>query len=702
MDDPSAQAKAYVEKLRSAIIAIRRSPREITTATIAILCFTTATVVLGNDVVKSILPPQYLEVLRYILRGIGALLFVWTFYQIWKQAIPAALPEPQLGPSAIKGTMSFTQDDAELFRGLERKAELEKIRDCVLNDQNPLVIVMGESGVGKSSLLRAGLSDILDKKKIRVVYWESLPNDPINRLLHAAQASWETSKDGELPKSLPEIIKAFSEGQNRTVFILDQFEQLSFESEVHGPVFEVLKQYITSAMSPYRLTWVIAYRRDYDPSWRDFELTIPGFHPLIVSLKRFTVDQAQRCMATLANAAGFTLDDGLVADLSSAASDDDGRVSPVEIGIGMLILASLASRKNSQHLGKEDYKFAGGAEGVLTAYVSDRLERFGDGERQEVLKALLALSDLQNNRRIAEGKSLDDLTSHAQLPPARLGSSLEYLALPQVRILERMSATTDRMSKYRFTHDRLVGAVRLLTGQILASADQAHLILENAFRMWMNSRNERFLLSGSDLRTVIEYRDKLSAKNLLDERDSFLRLSIRRRFKNRLITGGIAFLAFTVALFAWLKFQAWQAKRDLLDAGAPGNLYEYQNQLTDLTLGYPIANLGWLGANHLEVLSVSSDALRTVNVATSNVRTLVLTRTKLSSLEGVNKLFHVTTLTLSDDQLTSVAGLGKSPSITTLNLTDNGLESLAGFDNLKLPRFDGHGNSNEKRESRWK
>jgi hypothetical protein len=47
-------------------------------------------------------------------------------------------------------------------------------------------------------------------------------------------------------------------------------------------------------MSPYRLTWVVAYSRDYDPSWRDFELTISGFHPLMVSLRRFDKDQHAR------------------------------------------------------------------------------------------------------------------------------------------------------------------------------------------------------------------------------------------------------------------------------------------------------------------------------------------------------------------------------------------------------------------------
>jgi hypothetical protein len=70
----------------------------------------------------------------------------------------------------------------------------------------------------------------------------------------------------------------------------------------------------------------------------------------------------------------------------------------------MLVLSGLAARKNKRHLSKNAYRFAGEAEGILTAYTSDRLERFGEAEQQGVMKALLALCDPGNNRRIAEGK----------------------------------------------------------------------------------------------------------------------------------------------------------------------------------------------------------------------------------------------------------------------------------------------------------
>jgi hypothetical protein len=53
--------------------------------------------------------------------------------------------------------MAFGPEDGLLFQRLGRDHELAQLLSLTLNDQIPLIVVMGESGVGKTSLLRAGL-----------------------------------------------------------------------------------------------------------------------------------------------------------------------------------------------------------------------------------------------------------------------------------------------------------------------------------------------------------------------------------------------------------------------------------------------------------------------------------------------------------------------------------------------------------------
>ena len=368
---------------------------------------------------------------------------------------------------------------------------------------------MGDSGVGKTSLLRAGLSDILDKRNIRLIYWEAQPTNPRQKLLYAIRARWDTTKDAPpRPNNIAEAVRALSTGPIPTVIVLDQFEQLSPKNPTQHKLFKIVKRFATSGMAPYRLTWIIAFRRECGSSWLEFEHTELRFFPPMLPLEPFEKDPAQALMAALATSADFTLDNQLIADTIDAVADQDGHVSPVDIGISMLVLNGLAIRKNKKHLNKDDYRFAGGAEGILTYYVGEWLKRF-EGERQGVMKALLALSDLGHYQRIAEGKTVAELSTVAQLSPNRLSGYLERLAAPNVRLLERMPTAAESLQKYRLPHDRIVASLRRLTGLILAEADQAQLIFEHAFRSWLNGRSRRFLLTGADLEEVLKNRDRL-------------------------------------------------------------------------------------------------------------------------------------------------------------------------------------------------
>ena len=579
--------------------------------------------------------------------------------------------------------MPFTREDGALFRKLGREDELSKLLGYVLDDQIPIIAIMGESGAGKTSLLRAGLSHILAQKSIRYIYWEALASDPVDRLLHAIIATWDVGKDGAPPQTIDEAIKALSSSPAPTVVVLDQFEQLRPENSAHGKIFKILQDAATAAMPPYRLKWAVAFRRQYDPVWRDFELSIPQFHPQMLSLRMFTENQAAEIMATLAAAGGFTLDNALIADVTRAVANPDGRISAVDVGIGLLVLSELAIRKNKAHLGMEDYRFAGGAKGILTAYISDRLERFGDSEREGVMKALLALVDLETNQRIAEGKSVGELLTTAQLPAQRLGSCLEYLASPQVRLLETVTAATADGQKYRLPHERLIPSLRQLTGLILAEADQARLGFEAAFRSWLNSRSKRFLLGGADLRKVLSYRDQIFGSDLQQEQADFLRQSVQRRSRQRKLIAALVLVIGASSIFMWETYQNMQAKRDLAGWGLPPDLLQYQSQLSDLTVNARVSNFGWLREKHLDTLSISGSSLRAMEGLPASLKTLHLSDTDLQKLSGIEKLTALTTLNLSDTtSLQNPSGIEKLTALATLNLSSTGIQDLSCIEKL--------------------
>lgn len=241
--------------------------------------------------------------------------------------------------------------------------------------------------------------------------------------------------------------------------------------------------------------------------------------------------------------------------------------------------------------------------------------------------------------------------------------------------------------------------------------DQARLTFENAFRAWLNKRSKRFLLAGADLKNVVRNLDQFSGGTVSGERATFLKLSLRRRLWHRLITAGVLLGLTALVGFSWGKYQVFEAKRDLVQAGLPGDLYDYQFQILDLTLTAPISNLDWLHTSRLERLHVSSAALRDLNdIPTSlvqlevpkcqiltlapleklgNLTMLDLSRNPLRSLEGLEKLKKLTTLVLnnaagdySEDRLFNLAGLEKLETLTTLTLGGTGLFNLDRLEKL--------------------
>ena len=412
-------AEELVAQLRRFIWGMRRGRRELTAAMMATVLFGAGTWLRSVSNLPTWLT-GIASAVSYGCYALGGCLLVWAFYRLWKQAIPSPLPPAEPRPAAVKGPMAFGPEDGPLFQRLERENELRQLLSLILDDQIPLVVVRGDSGVGKTSLLRAGLTYILKDQHVQYLYWEAVPTQAPERLLHAIQDQWQSSPT---PQGLDEVLRVSGQGAPRRVIVLDQFEQLHPDETTHQPIFELFRKLATTHMAPYHTTWIVAFRREYDSFWLDFGLTIPGFHPPIVTIQLFSKAQAQEILAMLAEAANFMLDQALVDDLVNAVARD-GRVAAVDLGIGLLVLSELAVRKRTAALSLADYRFAGGAEGLLTAYLRDRLERFPEAEREAVLKALLALTNRGTSQRLAEGRSLDALAQEASWPPLRGSSSL--------------------------------------------------------------------------------------------------------------------------------------------------------------------------------------------------------------------------------------------------------------------------------------
>jgi energy-coupling factor transporter ATP-binding protein EcfA2 len=168
------------------------------------------------------------------------------------------------------GVAPFTTEQSHIFFGRTKESK----RLSKLIHQEPIVVLHGKSGLGKSSLINAGLVPLLSENTsyspiiIRFGAWTKIrTSSPINITKRALSYQGETSST-ILNFLLPNDTSLWSYAKNRQILhsekpilIFDQFEELfSYpDSEIYN-----FKQEISELMNtgiPLRFTGGRYYRR---------------------------------------------------------------------------------------------------------------------------------------------------------------------------------------------------------------------------------------------------------------------------------------------------------------------------------------------------------------------------------------------------------------------------------------------------------
>jgi hypothetical protein len=592
--------------------------------------------------------------------------------------------------------MSFGPHDAELFRRLGRGTEISTLLDWILNEQIGLIVIKGESGAGKTSLLRAGLPAMLAKQSppIAYHYWEAVPDQAGTGFLNAVKAGWGTTVDAAVPQRLSDLGGSGQHGCRR-VIVLDQFEQLSPTKGAHQPIFRLLRNAAVMAMPPHGITYIVAFRADYASTWFDFQYDqLAGRVPAMMPLRLFNENQAKEIIAVIAEAADFTADKELVDDLAARMKNAEERISPADIGITLLALNERALAKASKHLDKGDYQIAGGATGLLAEYISSRLDRYRPDVRSNVVQAMLELADLGNDQRLAQGLLPDQLASKTGLPAATMQRYLNDLASPQVRLLEFLSLS----GAYRLSHERLIPALRQLAGLVLVRAEKTGREFNRAYTDWVGGqRSHKLLLTGRRLSDVEKYRAQLYWGTDRDDKETFLKRSLTWRAWQRAIATAVTAALLAFSYFGWEQVNIRQYRRDLVALGLPTALIK-SDQLTSLSVGnHNLANLRWLRCrfNELKLLIPKVENIEDLRSCRNlvslevNLRSADLSRSRsiVSDLDGLKDLKGLTDLTLNvgHSTVSNLDALNNLEGLTnlTLFLSDSSVNSLDALRVLK-------------------
>jgi WD40 repeat protein len=351
--------------------------------------------------------------------------------------------------SPYKGLASFEDSelDALLFFGRER--EIAAVAANVLASR--LTVLYGPSGVGKSSLLGAGVARRLrELSGAPVVVHDAWAEDPAARLIGSIDAE---CGDLGATAGLVDTVAAAAQRSGELHLLLDNFEEYVLYHGVEGPLSDALPELLRRP--GLRVNVLLALRDDALAELDDFVGRIPELFSNLLRLDRLDREEGRAAilgpLARYSELAGesFTAEDALVEAVLDEVWTDAG----VETPYLQLVLERLWEREReegSRELRLSTLREIGGARAVVREHVQGALDRLPLSEQEAAARVVRQLVT-PSGRKVSHEPS--DLAEYADVEDAQLARLLETLR--QERIVRGVNGMQGLPTRYEIFHDVL-------------------------------------------------------------------------------------------------------------------------------------------------------------------------------------------------------------------------------------------------------
>ncbi|HJU37679.1 MAG TPA: hypothetical protein VJ716_09725 [Gaiellaceae bacterium] len=351
--------------------------------------------------------------------------------------------------SPYKGLASFEDSELDALLFFGRKREVAAVAANVL--ANRLTVLYGPSGVGKSSLLHAGVARRLrELSGAPVVVHDSWAEDPAARLIASVHAEC-----GELGATagLVDTVAAAAYRSGELHLLLDNFEEYILYHGLEGPLSETLPELLRRA--GLRVNILLALRDDALAELDDFAGRIPELFSNLLRLDRLDREAGRdailgplRRYGELAGES-FTAEDALVEAVLEEASTEAG----VEAPYLQLVMERLWEREReagSRVLRLATFRAIGGARAVVREHVRGALERLPLAEQEAAARVVRQLVT-PSGRKVSHEPS--DLAEYAAVESVQLRHLLETLG--RERIVRGVNGMQGSPTRYEIFHDVL-------------------------------------------------------------------------------------------------------------------------------------------------------------------------------------------------------------------------------------------------------
>ncbi len=453
----------------------------------------------------------------------------------------AVLPQADI-PNPYKGLRAFQQADADDFFGRQALVQQSLARLA----ESPFLAVVGPSGSGKSSVVKAGLIPALRRGALpgseRWFVAEMVPGAyPLDEL---EKALWPVAVDP--PPSLVEPMRRDSMGILRTVrrilpadgetnllLVIDQFEELFTlvgDDRRRDHFIEGLLEALTELDSPLRV--VVTLRADfYDRPLQQQALgqMLKANTEIVLPLSK---EELAAAIVQPARQAGVLLEEDLTPAIIADVQNEPGALPLMQYA-----LTELFDRRQDGTMTLAAYKDIGGVTGALARRAEELYASLDpvsqDVARQLFLRLVTLGEGVEDTRRRVPRKEFDNLQISNDDQEADSESRVSYILddFGRYRLLTFDRDPVTRSPTVEVAHEALLREWPRLRGWLEEGRDDIRLqrLLASAAAEWRGAgQEEGYLLHGARL-SYYESWAAGSGVTLTGEERAFLEASLSAR-----------------------------------------------------------------------------------------------------------------------------------------------------------------------------
>lgn len=452
--------------------------------------------------------------------------FISRFHAALGETTPRrASGEPPINP--YRGLLPFEEASSEHFHG--RAALVDELVTVMSDPACRLLAVIGASGSGKSSVVRAGLLPMLRHDAVPgSSTWfvtAMTPGPHPFEALETALLRVAVNPPGELLSQLTDgdrgvhrsIDRLLPESDGELLLVIDQFEELFTNGDPAATTHFLDAISVALTEPTTRLRIVLTLRADF----HDRPLQHPRFAPVLttgsVAVTPLSPEELEAVIVEPARAVGVDFETGLVARIMADTTRQPGSLPLLEYA-----LTQAFERSDGQRIIADDYDSLGGIDGALVQRAEELHDQL-DNRSRVALRSVMG-------QLVSLGEGTEDTRRRAQRSELGSSSAIDEVVdrFGHARLFTFDHDPASREPTVEVAHETLIRSWPRLRSWLDEDRDDLRLArhLAGTAKEWeQTGRPDSELYRGGRLEAAREWRDR-ETPILPGEQVAFLDASI--------------------------------------------------------------------------------------------------------------------------------------------------------------------------------